>query len=216
MYFFTGLGKRSIRKSFSVDEYIVVNIVIRAISQKEKLVPEVTSFFSSLALYLGTRNMALKKDQGEERTSKDCLLWWNSALIFYSGPFGDLIKYAGCNLCFDSNPIDILQTLSFLHLYFCYIFLFSYTYYSHPEYVWCFSILIIILLKHKHLLIYLLPIHLILPVSSLCQMGSSNEAIHMLPWLTENVMFFFESTVYNSEYNDRVMYFHCVVSTGKK
>ena len=49
MYSFTGLGKRSIRKSFSVDEYIVVNILIRAISQKEKLVPEVTSFFSSLA-----------------------------------------------------------------------------------------------------------------------------------------------------------------------
>ena len=120
MYFLTGLRKGDKEKLQCrwvycqyCDQYIVVNIVN---FQQEKLVPE-ANFHSSLALYLKTRSRTLKKDKGEKRTPKDCLLWQNSALIFNS-LFGYLIKYVGWNLCFFSNQVDIsdsqLSPLMFL------------------------------------------------------------------------------------------------------
>lgn len=77
-YVFLHRTKKEVdKKSFSVYEYIV-NTAINILSQYcelpagEKLMQEAN--YSSLALYLETRSRTLKKDKGEERTSKDCLL----------------------------------------------------------------------------------------------------------------------------------------------
>ena len=74
---------------------MLVIIVIRENPQQENLMTEVISLLSCPAPYLGAKSPALKREQGEKKTSKNCLLWRNTSLMLYNSLFGDLMKYAG-------------------------------------------------------------------------------------------------------------------------
>lgn len=166
-----------------------VNTVIRANSQQEKLVPEVFSLLSCHAPYLGTKRPDSKREQGEEKTSKPCLLWWDINLMFYSSLFGDLIKYVSWSLCFISNQVDIERHFNFCPCIYTIVSSFhtiitvTQSIFSFYLQFWLWSnayTLLNLSTSDSFWYSQFLP----------CIKCNLQEVIHMLTWLTKNLTFF--------------------------